>query len=60
VPPIVGVVTFGCPLLAHSGHGACDAPKLTILRAICDGVTAYPHTARRFSSFIFTISLSHS
>src|SRR5262245_64372531 len=36
------------------------APKLTILRAISDVVTAYHCTARRFSLFIFIVSLSPS
>jgi hypothetical protein len=36
------------------------APKLTILGAISDVVTAYHCTARRFSLFIFIVSLSPS
>ena len=59
-----------CPLLAHTdmnlicnSHPDRRKPsplKLTILRAISYGVTAYPHTARRFSLFIFIVSLSPS
>jgi hypothetical protein len=48
--------------LTQSGHqpGFVSAPKLTIPRAISDAITAYLHTVRRFSLFIFIVSLAPS
>jgi hypothetical protein len=48
--------------MTQCGHqpGFVSAPKLTIPRAISDAITAYLHTVRRFSLFIFIVSLSPS
>jgi hypothetical protein len=48
--------------MTQCGHqpGFVSAPKLTIPRAISDAITAYLHTVRRFSLFIFIVSLAPS
>jgi hypothetical protein len=48
--------------MTQCGHqpGFVSAPKLTIPRAIFDATTAYLHTVRRFSLFIFIVSLAPS